>query len=85
MSKKNNEDFVTADTLTEAQIRAARDAYPEHISSEVSANALGLPERHTTGGLPLYPPHGEITHARLRIATFLNSLEDGEVSKVLGV
>lgn len=68
--KTNN---ITADTLTADQIRAARDAYPEHITSECSANALGLPIGHTPGGLPIYPPCAWIFNARTSIAILINA------------
>ncbi len=63
---------VTADTITADQIREARDRWPEHITAETSANALGLPEERTTGGLPIYPPPSEMWHARNSIAILIN-------------
>lgn len=68
----NEAHLVTADSLTEWQIRDAVDRWPEHISSEISATALGIPESHTSGGLPCYPPAAEIEYARKRIAILLS-------------
>lgn len=59
---------ITVDTLTPELIREAQGRWPEWISSERAANALGLPEKHTPGGLPLYPPPMEMYHARDYIA-----------------
>lgn len=59
---------ITADTLTPDLIRRAQDRWPEMITSERAANALGLPERHTPGGLPLYPPPTVVHHDRKYIA-----------------
>lgn len=59
---------LTAEQLTAEQIRDAADRWPEWVTAERSATALGLPERRTSGGLPLYPPPAEIRHAREYIA-----------------
>ena len=64
---------VTLDTLTTEQIREARYRWPEWISSQMSANALGLPESHTAGGLPVYPPSSEIHYARNDIAKIISA------------
>lgn len=67
-----NDEFVTLDNLTPEQIIQAREDHPELISAERSANALGLPESHSRGGLPMYPPLAAIVSARRQIAAFLN-------------
>lgn len=64
---------VTVDNITAAQIRAASDLWPEWISSECAANALGLPESHTRGGLPLYPPPHAMYNARDVIARIIST------------
>lgn len=64
---------VTADNLTAEQIREAADRWPEWISSERSANALGLPEAHTAGGLPLYPPPAAVYNDREYIARIISA------------
>ncbi len=64
---------MTSEDLTADQIREARDRWPEWISSERSANALGLPTSHTRGGLPVYPPSVEMWHAREYIARIVTA------------
>jgi hypothetical protein len=64
---------VTAENLTPDQIREAADRWPEWIGSERSALALGLPESHTPGGLPIYPPRTEMWHAREYIARVISA------------
>jgi len=64
---------VTAENITAEQIREATDRWPEWIGSERNANALGLPESHTPGGLPIYPPSVEIHHAREYIARVISA------------
>ena len=64
---------VTAEDLTAAQIREAADRWPSWIGSERSANALGLPESHTCGGLPVYPSPAEIHRAREYIARVISA------------
>jgi len=64
---------VTAEDITAEQIREAADRWPHWISSERSANALGLPESHTPGGLPLYPPANGIHEARASIAAVITA------------
>jgi hypothetical protein len=43
---------ITPETLTDEMIRNAQDACPESISSEVAADALGLPLGPYDGGVP---------------------------------
>jgi hypothetical protein len=64
---------ITRETLTDAHVRNARERWPEDVSAERAANALGLPERHTVGGLPIYPPAVEISHAREQIANLVRT------------
>ena len=64
---------ITVENLTADQVREARDRWPEWISSERSANALGLPESHTHGGLPVYPSTIEMFHAREYIARVISA------------
>ncbi len=64
---------ITGDNVTASQIREARDRWPEWISSERSANALGLPVSHTSGDLPVYPPSEEVWRAREDIARIINA------------
>jgi hypothetical protein len=64
---------VTADNLTAEQINDARDRWPQHITSAMAANALGLPESHTAGGLPNYCPPRWQWHARQSIAMLINN------------
>lgn len=62
---------ITADTLTESHVRFARDAWPEHVTGEMAAFALGLPELRTSGGLPIYAPARDAWHARTAIANLI--------------
>lgn len=64
---------VTADNITAEQVREAADRWPEWIGSERSATALGLPESHTRGGLPIYPASIEIHRARDYIAHVISA------------
>lgn len=52
--------------------KLAEAATPGWIGSERSATALGLPEAHTRGGLPVYPASREIHHARTYIARVIS-------------
>lgn len=63
---------MNASDLTREQIFQARDAYPDYITAETSADALGLPERYTSGGLPIYPPESQTFRARAQIAAILS-------------
>lgn len=65
--------IITSENLTADLIKQARDQWPDKISSECSANALGLPESHTDGGLPVYPSPRVMYRARLTIATLINA------------
>jgi hypothetical protein len=60
---------ITADTITDEQIREAHAIWPEHISSECCADALGL--RRGPYESPLQPI--DIESARASIAIFWNA------------
>jgi len=63
---------VSVDTLTEEQIRYAQGQWPEQITSELAANALGLPYDTTLGGLPIFYPMSVVWQARSSIVILLN-------------
>jgi len=63
---------VTADNITDEQIREAQDAFPELLGSEVVADALGLPRGPYGGPLTDEDRHG----ARSRCAAAYNALPD---------
>ena len=63
---------LTADNITAEQIREARDRWPDKISSDRAANALGLPWAHTDGGLPIFWDLSDMWDARFFIADLIN-------------
>lgn len=63
---------LSADNITAEQIREAQDRWPDKISSERAANALGLPWAHTDGGLPIFWDFSDMWEARYAIAQLIN-------------